>query len=111
MSSIYEYLFSQDSLVVRYKGVECVIVPGMRCHVKSKRLGEWCPDGIVKSIFKSGLYVTYGHRHYFSAFTRGNCKWIPLESITSELRFPEARCLKPVLKADLVDDSEDSLPS
>jgi hypothetical protein len=113
MSSIYEYFFSQDSLVINYRGLDIVIVPGMKVHVRSKRLQEWCLDGIVKSIYKSGIYVSYGHSHYFSAFTRGNTKFVPLDAITKDLRFPDPRCLKAVLKADLKDEesSDDSAPS
>jgi len=113
MSGLYEWLFSQDSLVIDYRGLAVVIVPGMQTHVRSKRLQEWCTDGIVKAIYKSGIYVTYGHSHYFSTFTRGNTKFVPVEDITKDLRFPDPRCLKAVTKADLVkeDSSDDSLPS
>ena len=113
MSGLYEWLFSQDSLVINYKGLDIVIVSGMKCHVRSKRLQNWCFDGIVKSIYKSGVCVSYGHSHYFSTFTRGNEKFVPLETITTDLRFPDPRMLKPVAKADLQPDSssEGSLPS
>ena len=105
MSSLYEWLFSQDSLVIQYKGLDIVIVPGMSCHVRSKRLQEWCTDGVVKSIYKSGVKVTYGHSYYFSTFTRGNDKFIPLETIITDLRFPSPRMLKSVTKQDLKEDS------
>jgi hypothetical protein len=108
MSAFYEYLFSQDSLVIQYKGLDIVIVPGMSCHVRSKRLQKWCLDGIIKSIFKSGICVSYGHSHYFSAFTRGNTKFINLEAITTDLRFPEPRMLKTVTKEDLESSSSEA---
>ena len=104
MSAIYEYLFSQDSLVIKYRGINIVIVPGMQCHVRSKRLQMWCLDGVVKSIYKSGLNVSYGHSHFFNMFTRGNSKFIPLEAITTDLRFPFPRMLKSVSKEDLADE-------
>jgi hypothetical protein len=104
MSAIYEYLFSQDSLVIKYRGLNIVIVPGMACHVRSKRLQAWCLDGVVKSIYKSGLNVTYGHSHFFNSLTRGNSKFVSLEAITTDLRFPSPKMLKAVSREDLVDE-------
>ena len=104
--SLYEFLFSQDSHH-RVQG------PG-HCHrhVRSQRFKDWMNDGVIQSIYKTGVYVTYGHSHYFSTFTRGNTKWIPLESITSDLRFPEPRALKSVQRQDLVEEeSSDELPN
>ena len=105
---MYEYLFSQDSLIIKYKGLDIVVVPGQPCHVRSQRFKDWITDGVVKSIYKSGVYVSYGHSHYFSGFTRGNVKWIPLESVTSDLRFPSPRALKSVQRSDLSQDEESS---
>ena len=105
---MYEYLFSQDSLIIKCKGLDIVIVPGQPCHVRSQRFKDWMTDGVIQSIYKSGVYVTYGHSHYFSMFTRGNTKWVPLESITSDLRFPTPRALKSVQRSDLPQDEESS---
>jgi hypothetical protein len=101
MSGLYEYFFSQDSLVVKCGKLDIIIIPGMSVHVKSKRLQAWCTDGIIKSIYKSGVYVSYGHAHYFNFFTRGNQKFVSLTAIPEELRFPAPLCLKPVEKNDL----------
>ena len=111
--SLYEFLFSQDSLIIQYKGLDIVIVPGQKVHVRSQRFKDWMNDGVIQSIYKMGVYVTYGHSHYFSTFTRGNTKWVPLESITTDLRFPEPRALKSVQRQDLVEEesSDEALPS
>lgn len=106
--SLYEYLFSQDSLILKYRGLDIVIVPGQKCHVRSKRLQTFCFDGIVKSIYKTGVTVTYGHSHYFGLMTRGNTKFIPIDQITKDLRFPDPRALKSVLKSDLPEGHESS---
>ena len=109
-SSVYEYLFGMDSLIVRYKQYDVVITPGQKVHVRSERLETWCFDGIVKSVFKTGVVVTYGNDSYFGtlALTRGNTKFIPLDKVTTHLRFPAPRILKPVERADL---HQDDLPS
>jgi hypothetical protein len=108
MSSLYEYLFSQDSLIIKYNNLDVVVTPGMPVHVNSKRLQTWCTDGIVKSIYKSGINVSYGHSHYFGMFSRGNSKFILLPNITTELRFPSPRCVKKVDRQDLVESREGS---
>ena len=109
---MYEYLFSQDSLIIRYRGMDIIIVPGQACHVRSKRIKDWVEDGHVVSIFKTGVYVSYGHSMYFSGFSRGNTKWIPLDKIAEDLRFPTPRAIKPVTRYDLPSGCDDEpLPS
>ena len=109
--SLYEYLFSQDSLIIRYRGMDVIIVPGQACHVRSKRLQNWVEDGHVTSVYKSGVYVSYGHSMYFSGFSRGNVKWIPLEKISEDLRFPTPRAIKAVTRYDLPAAEDEPLPS
>ena len=101
MSALYHYLFASDCLIITYNGLSLCIRPGDPCHVKSERLGQWCLDGVVKSCYKGGVYVAYGHSHYFGMFTRGNEKYVPLEKITELLRFPNPHALKPIDKKDL----------
>ena len=101
MSSLYEWMFSQDSLIVNYKGLEIVIQPGQHVHVRSKRLQSWLTDGRVQSIYKTGVYVSYGHSMYFSGFTRGNTKFVALKDITSDLRFPSPKALKAISREDV----------
>ena len=113
MTAVYEYLFGMDSLIVRYKHHDVVITPGQKVHVRSERLETWCFDGIVKSVFKTGVVVTYGNDTYFGllALTRGNTKFIPLDKITTHLRFPAPRILKSVDRQDLVREDQGRLPS
>jgi len=110
MSGLYHWLFSSDSLIIQYRGLELCIRPGDSCHVKSDRLAKWCEDGVIKSCYKSGVYVSYGHSYYFGSFTRGNVKFVALKDITELLRFPHPQALQPVNRNDLKVE-EESLPS